>query len=720
MPTLHRWPATITPTFADCELSEDIDIVFRERTKPLTPAEISAKHQRIEAHAIRYIEGENIHIQTAVFRGPFDHWSSPWRTRGTMLGSPEPNNNPAPVAISATGAGNRAGKRKSVGKKKPAQVVFKDITPLEASGDLQPFRRETTQDIAMESVSLLQKSRLCRRSRRIQAQQNWLMRIDGDLMDDTRANVVHDDETNSNVTTPTRSAKLSTTLSTSRRQAASRTNPMPTLELVPAAQSRAQHQAELSSPQPPATTSTPTNAPPSSASDFITANRFAGPDLPTEQEQDMTNPITVLGHGLPDGKVEQHLPEISSRDTPPASQPINKNLKRKALSTTSSPIPTKLSRVVRTETIGFESVPQASDVQVQASLSETEHQLSAPKSNDRIHDTPLERQGAEVLASRDLMSVSANSRDDFETAPQQQHPGLGMDTESGTASSVHGQEFCTQNKAFSSRVEDSNSNPNNIAISSFPERQDSKAYSPLTPDVNTQTASVQARRLDTTSVLNRQEPESINSSSVAPQPTRRSQLSQTRSPERAQLRLTDIYSTQDMINAAGSETKTGAAAQGPYTKEKTSKKASFMDFTTSKGVHISDENKNPSSREVGSEEFGSKGSVAIIPQTWSAEKTTSQLQSILKKRPSLKRRLDANSRPSSQPSTANSMDQSQASIHALPTCSSAGSGTMMAPPSYQMGQQMFPDNSGDGGMTELSISEVVDAMSSFLEVDYIM
>lgn len=78
------------PTWPSADVS-DIDPVWKPHKRGTDRAGKVAKRRRIEDHALTYILGEPLLIQSAALQGPFDKetWSNPWRSTGYDVHSEE-------------------------------------------------------------------------------------------------------------------------------------------------------------------------------------------------------------------------------------------------------------------------------------------------------------------------------------------------------------------------------------------------------------------------------------------------------------------------------------------------------------------------------------------------------------------------------------------------------------------------------------------------------
>jgi hypothetical protein len=264
------------------------------------------------------------------------------------------------------------------------------------------------------------------------------------------------------------------------------------------------------------------------------------------------------------------------------------------------------------------------------------------------------------------------------------------------------------------------------AVPSFPERQNSRAYSPFSGDMNTQTALFQAQREfleefcspvkssdhSADKRTRTSTPVEKNACPIAP-------FRSFQSPGTNGGRFKgNVASTQDLMAAAEAlafstvkKAKKGKAARPE-------KKATFVSFTVAKPFSSSDENKDPGKTE---------GSLSIVnKQHVSAAETSGfsidglrnnppispKLQPILKKRSSLKQ-LSSLSKSNSQPTST-----SIPSLTSMPAASNSSvpeSGTAMPTP-YQMGQRMFSTGDEEAEL-DVDINATLDDFSQFLNVD---
>jgi hypothetical protein len=265
------------------------------------------------------------------------------------------------------------------------------------------------------------------------------------------------------------------------------------------------------------------------------------------------------------------------------------------------------------------------------------------------------------------------------------------------------------------------------AVPSFPERQDSRAYSSFSGDLNTQTALFQAQRefieefcSPVKSAVHPVENHTRPSTPVAKKGCPIAPFRSFRSPEtNGDQYKGNVASTQDLMAAAEALAFSTVKKAKKGKSARPEKKATFVSFTVAKPFASSDENKDPGNAERTLPAIVNKQHVsAAEPSGFSIDGLRNDQphspkhRPILKKRSSLKQ-LNSLSKSNSQP-TSTSIP-SLTSIPAASNSSAQESGTAMPTP-YQMGQRMF--STGDEiAELDVDIDATLDDFSQFLNVD---
>jgi hypothetical protein len=306
---------------------------------------------------------------------------------------------------------------------------------------------------------------------------------------------------------------------------------------------------------------------------------------------------------------------------------------------------------------------------------------------NRILKTDSDNKAQSVLDTEIVHRSSETHSDEYATAPQEQ-----QDSQSDHA--IMDIPLNPNSEEFSGEVDNGEQVQSFDASAqvphvSIPDHQDSKAYSSLA-DFNINVVSEQTR-----------EPINQGADTLI-----------TKQPRRRGVRLTDLQSPEPKLRTRPRNSQEHhmslSAIVHPTTKSKPAKRATFAGWTISKSVHMSDENKDPSSRTSGSFEEPSEIPSAAPTQATGNGETTSQY-SMLRKRSSLKQLH----------SLTQSNTQAFPEVSFLPSAtysSMPDSGTAGAPASHQMGQRMFP--SLDNDEEDPNVDAVLDDMVSFLSVDY--
>ncbi|KAF2667671.1 hypothetical protein BT63DRAFT_298057 [Microthyrium microscopicum] len=161
------------PGYEDALLPSD-EAIFQRTGPALTKEEEEDRRRRVEGHAKRVREGHLPVLLSTSLRGPFTNWKNPWRTTALSISKVGlPTKKVRREKKTAARDGN-AGASNAQSK-----LVFKDIVkPVRKES---ACKAAANHDTAAESVRLLQQSFT---SKRKPAKSEWLKRIDEDLLPD--------------------------------------------------------------------------------------------------------------------------------------------------------------------------------------------------------------------------------------------------------------------------------------------------------------------------------------------------------------------------------------------------------------------------------------------------------------------------------------------------------------------------------------------------------
>jgi hypothetical protein len=669
------WSRHVPPQYEDGAAPE-VEIIFRD-VDTLNDHERAAKRRRIERQAEDYLRGNTLYLQSAVLRGPFEDWSNPWRSKGVVVEEKEL------AVISASSkkllkkqypTKQMPGSSKAVSKgKKIVEIQFKDISTVAVdepgnnlAGELQP--------------TLLERARHPKTGRqKAPRKEQWLKRIDEDFMPAVADMISERKE--AGPSTPTRTSR--------RRKPQQGRNPRPSLSL-PALELVENIDAAPSSP----------------LSDVEPSRLPPGRSLDT--------PIRHISQ-IPSSKilVEATSPPVTRRLT---SQKIDERV----VETPCVPVANYDLQLAATRSLDLIASQEFAELFTQnGSYHENEQMEDAQQAHyeDESHGstpeafqvTELEEEAMLLLArehsyinkimrpiyepqfqpkisSEEVQQSDETHSDEYATAPQEQHDPHNDHANMDIPLTPNSEEFSGE----VDNVERENTFDASAQIPhvSIPEHQDSKAYSSLA-DFNIDFVSEQTK-------------DSSN---------RGTEILRAKQPRRKGVRLTDLQSPEPKLRRGSRSSQEHMSLSGiinPTTKSNPTKRATFAGWTISKSVHMSDENKDPSSRTASSVEEPTEMASAAPSETTGNGETTSQ-HSILRKRSSLKLLH----------SLTQSNTQAFPEVSFLPSATYSSipdSGTAGAPASHQMGQRMFP--SLDNDEEEPNVDAVLDDMVSFLSVDY--
>jgi hypothetical protein len=718
-PRLTRFPPT---SFSDCDVSE-IDPLWQSYGVPSDNQERTAKRRRIEDCARRYLSGDSLHIQSAALMGPFDKgWQNPWKAPGFILPVVQENvtiESSAEISAQADvhlPKQNPEPQQKELEAKAKASKPKKKVAPKRGKGKGKAKATPALPALPLET-----------------GVESWLKRRPAQVESRSKEIEIQD----LHEPTPSRPSKIlvartaSPIKSRARRKRQTR-------------QTTKAQQAQL----PLTTLSKPSN--PSNIKEKPISGRKPLNNEAVEAEKSSV----VLSSLVP---AKDSYEQALSRDIHKSLAKIQENLnhpeaqakdRKRRFMTFNSPHQSKplLGKEPLETTKVFEPaeampISNGSD---ESPIIETPvpvnagDQAQVAKHQDRTVDAPAEspiqcsavKSIAEAALARMENTAAAevtvcglpreNSPQRPEGAVSDYQPSKSNETTTTTTlmDDINPRSNELKSKEKSAPTEVSSTN---LRIPSFPEHQDSKAYSPPSIDLTTQAALFQAQcafqaEFGVESPFKSQLPSPVFARYPLPQTgTTVTPFRALRQPQHRQS-VPGLGSTQDLL-AAAKDVSFSTGKRHSTTKKK---RASFADWPASKAASPPpDENCDPSMKKrahiTAAATTGSQQGVE--PLKPASQPSSQSLRSCLKSAPLREDSSQGNSQP---------LPQSEAqlpTVSFLPSVPYSGGGAVQGilAASWQIGQGQGREDGEGGEMSlDLDLERSLDEAVEFLNVDYHM